>query len=244
MQMLVAAVLASILACLNNVAAVSVGLEKGVAVLNHTNFDDAKASKNFPVLLAAFYRPREATSTELIASLEKAAGKELKGMKVRLAKIDADAEASLASKYAIDAYPSIVAFKDGSKHSQHDATLWQKQEIRAYAAAVTGEAYLFNAREVYNGARFNFKIALRSTPLPGSARQMLYTGFPVVLLMLILCPCCCFYCCCSSPAPKKQKKKPSTSKSASSSDPAEDEKEGEKTEKDEPEKDDDEKKDD
>jgi len=243
--MLVATVLASILACFSNVASVSVGLEKGVAALNHTNFEDAKASTNFPVLLATFYEPKDATSRELLESLEKSAkGKELKSMQVRVAKIDAVADSSLAQQYGVHTFPSIVAFKDGSKHSQQDATLWQKQEIRAYATAVAGEQYLFTSREVYNGMRFKFKLALRSTFLPAGVRTLLYTGFPLVLLMLVLFPCSFYYCCCkSSSGPGKPKKKQTNGSKRdrnASQDPAEDEKEGEKTE----EKEDDEKKED
>jgi len=247
--MLVATVLASILACFSNVASVTVGLEKGVAALNHTNFEDAKASTNFPVLLATFYEPKDAPSQELLESLEKAAkGKELKSMQVRVAKIDAVADSSLAQQYGVHAFPSIVAFKDGSKHSQQDATLWQKQEIRAYASAVAGEQWLFQSRDVYNGMRFKFKLALRSTFLPAGVRTLLHTGFPLVLLMLLLFPCSCYFCCCKSssvPAkPKKAKTNGSKSSSSASQDPAEDEKEAEKTEKNEYEKEEDEKKED
>lgn len=223
--MLVARVLASILACFSNVASVQagdVGLDKGVAVLNSTNFEDARASKNFPVLVAAFYQPKQEASDELIPSLEKAAGKTLKKMKVRVAKVDAVADAALATQYGVEVFPSIVAFKDGTKHSAKEATLWQKQEIKDYAQAVAGSESLFAALDAYNGLHFQWKLALRSTPLAGSLRSMLYTGFPVVLLMLVLLLPCCYCCCCTKSTPKPKTKASNSKKSSSSTDPAED----------------------
>lgn len=237
MQMFGATVLASILACFSNIASVqagTLGLEKGVAVLNATNFEGAVKSTKFPVLLAAFYTPNDEASTELLGSLEKAAGKKLSEMTVRVGKVNAVEDAALAKQHGVESFPSIVAFKDGSKHSQQVVALWQKQEIRAYASAVAGNPSLFQPVNIYNGLQFQWKLALRYTPLGGSTRQFFYNGFPFIVPLLVLLPFFFYCCCCMGSAKPTKKPRPSNGKKSSgSADPAEDEKESEKKDEDE-----------
>merc|ERR1712146_75275 len=94
---------------------------------------------------------------ELLPSYEKAA-KNLKkrDTPLRLAKIDATAEVSadIAKKYGIAGYPTLIAFKDGVRHSNFDwAPLKEKQEIQAHMEAVAGNPSLFQVRIFYETLR-------------------------------------------------------------------------------------------
>jgi len=175
----------------------AVDVENGVLILDDSNF--ATALGKFPVLMVDFY-DKSGQSKELLPSFEQAA-KNLKKQDppIRLAKVDATSDASkeLTKKYEVTGFPTVIAFKDGSRHSNFDwAAEKGKQEIMKHGEAVGGGPNLFKPRIFYETSHCFWKLFLRKVvgwnrPI----RKFLYWVFPGILGLCILLPCCCIVCC-------------------------------------------------
>ena len=88
--------------------------DKGVLVLNETNFE--AAVKKFPILMVKFYAPWCGHCQQLAPIYERAARTVKKQAALaRLSKVDATTEGgrALAEKHRVEGFPTIITFKDG-----------------------------------------------------------------------------------------------------------------------------------
>ena len=86
--------------------------EEDVLVLTQRNFETAITENE--LILVAFYAPWCRYSQELLPEYAKAAGiLAQKSSPFKLAKVDATVEVSLANKFGVDGFPTLIFFQNG-----------------------------------------------------------------------------------------------------------------------------------
>ncbi|CAM9995621.1 unnamed protein product, partial [Discosporangium mesarthrocarpum] len=114
--------------------------EDNVLVLTADNFQEAIDEHS--TLLVEFYAPWCGHCKKLAPEYAKAAG-ELKEEGLRIAKVDADAEKSLARDYGVSGFPTLKLFKEGkpldynSGRNAKDIVAYVKKKSGPSAKAVT-----------------------------------------------------------------------------------------------------------
>jgi len=63
--------------------------------------------------------------------------KEMEG-KVKVAKIDVDANPEITTRYQIQAMPTLILFKDGEIAGRHTGALVQKSKLEAWINSTVG----------------------------------------------------------------------------------------------------------
>ena len=130
-------VLCLVTACNNrNTAEYQKGESENVLVLSAGNFSAEVLSSPLPVLVdfwASWCGP-----CKMIAPIVSALAGEFKG-KVRVGKVNVDAEPDLARQYGITAIPALLIFKDGKQVDQIIG-LGSKEELKAKLSKVVEDS--------------------------------------------------------------------------------------------------------
>jgi len=192
------------------VTGVNVDIENGVYALSEDNFDTVV--KKFPSVMVKFYAPWCGHCKALAPVYEKAARKLKKEAEaignaaggVRLAKVDAIAEQSLAAKYEVNSYPTMVVFKNGAVYGTYMGGR-DKDDLVGYMSAMTAPAPIDLALRSYYISRSAYKEVLRLI-FPGALRKHLFKAYPLVLATPFLIVMLCRVCCRSAPSSEAKKK--------------------------------------
>ena len=88
--------------------------DEGVLVLDDSNFDEA--IKKHPQLLVEFYAPWCGHCKNLEPHWNQLAS-EMKGKKIKIAKIDADKNKNIGGRFQVQGFPTIKVFPPGTKTS-------------------------------------------------------------------------------------------------------------------------------
>ena len=109
--------------------------EEDVFVLTQRNFETAITENK--LILVAFYAPWCRYSKALLPEYAKAAGiLRRKSSPVKLAKVDATKEVSLANKYGVQSYPTLIFFHNGNPiqynggHTSDTIMFWVEEFLR------------------------------------------------------------------------------------------------------------------
>lgn len=100
---------------------------KNVIEVNELNFDTEVLSSKEPVLVdftATWCAPCKMLAPILDQYADETAGK------VKVAKLDIDQARSLASKFGVQAVPTLMVFKGGQKSRQHTGVMRKEQLAR------------------------------------------------------------------------------------------------------------------
>mmetsp|Transcript_7727 Transcript_7727/g.20842 ORF Transcript_7727/g.20842 Transcript_7727/m.20842 type:complete len:267 (+) Transcript_7727:68-868(+) len=166
----------------NGAAGASVDLENGVLVLQDSNF--ATALEKFPNLMVKFYAPWCGHCKAMAPEYEKAARnlKKRTPAPARLAKVDATTERTIAKKYDVKGYPTILIFKNGEIFDTYGSGR-DKQDFVDYMLTLDMPAPGGTAMRGYYAARGMFKEVLKMTPLP--QKYYKYAG-PALLVAMTM----------------------------------------------------------
>ncbi len=93
------------------------------------NFEDEVLKSSEPVLVD-FFAEWCGPCKAMAPALEEVA-KDMAG-KVKVAKIDVDANPEITTRYQIQAMPTLIMFKDGEVAARHTGALVQKSKLEAW----------------------------------------------------------------------------------------------------------------
>ena len=99
------------------------------------NFEKAVLKASEPVLVD-FFAEWCGPCKAMAPALEEVA-KEMEG-KVKVAKIDVDANPEITTRYQIQAMPTLILFKDGEIAGRHTGALVQKSKLEAWINSTVG----------------------------------------------------------------------------------------------------------
>jgi thioredoxin 1 len=99
------------------------------------NFEQEVLKSSEPVLVD-FFAEWCGPCKAMAPALEEVA-KEMEG-KVKVAKIDVDANPDITTRYQIQAMPTLILFKDGEIAGRHTGALVQKSKLEAWINSTVG----------------------------------------------------------------------------------------------------------
>ena len=99
------------------------------------NFEQEVLKASAPVLVD-FFAEWCGPCKAMAPALEEVA-KEMEG-KVKVAKIDVDANPEITTRYQIQAMPTLILFKDGEIAGRHTGALVQKSKLEAWINSTVG----------------------------------------------------------------------------------------------------------
>lgn len=99
------------------------------------NFEQEVLKASEPVLVD-FFAEWCGPCKAMAPALEEVA-KEMEG-KVKVAKIDVDANPEITTRYQIQAMPTLILFKDGEIAGRHTGALVQKSKLEAWINSTVG----------------------------------------------------------------------------------------------------------
>jgi thioredoxin 1 len=99
------------------------------------NFEQEVLKASEPVLVD-FFAEWCGPCKAMAPALEEVA-KEMEG-KVKVAKIDVDANPEITTRYQIQAMPTLILFKDGEIAGRHTGALLQKSKLEAWINSTVG----------------------------------------------------------------------------------------------------------
>ena len=99
------------------------------------NFEQEVLKSSEPVLVD-FFAEWCGPCKAMAPALEEVA-KEMEG-KVKVAKIDVDANPDITTRYQIQAMPTLILFKDGVIAGRHTGALVQKSKLEAWINSTVG----------------------------------------------------------------------------------------------------------
>ena len=99
------------------------------------NFEKEVLKASEPVLVD-FFAEWCGPCKAMAPALEEVA-KEMEG-KVKVAKIDVDANPEITTRYQIQAMPTLILFKDGEIAGRHTGALVQKSKLEAWINSTVG----------------------------------------------------------------------------------------------------------
>eukprot|EP00928_Gymnodinium_smaydae_P070551 TRINITY_DN54362_c0_g1_i1.p2 TRINITY_DN54362_c0_g1~~TRINITY_DN54362_c0_g1_i1.p2 ORF type:complete len:253 (-),score=84.17 TRINITY_DN54362_c0_g1_i1:115-873(-) len=191
---------------LQSAFAVKTDIDNGVLVLTEESFDPVVSK--FPAVVVEFYAPWCGHCKQLQPSYDKAAKKLRKlNSTSRMAKVDAttDFGQKAAKKYGATGFPTLIGFRNGEVATVYDGPR-EKDELVDFVQALEGNPSLMQPLLMYSQVRYNFKMLLRLTPVPGGLRKVLSKYFVLVILAVTFLPCfLCLKCCCGDGGKAKAK---------------------------------------
>mgnify|MGYP003703302189 FL=1 len=99
------------------------------------NFEQEVLKSSEPVVVD-FFAEWCGPCKAMAPALEEVA-KEMEG-KVKIAKIDVDANPDITTRYQIQAMPTLIIFKDGEIAGRHTGALVQKSKLEAWINSTVG----------------------------------------------------------------------------------------------------------